>query len=193
MHKRTQLDTLILIFGVLFVALTGELGSRLYDFLAVEPPSAIRIQMPSEANIKEQVRQELRAKQYKRAARIAAAVYKSNGCKATYADLTGRFAVEFGINPRILAALVFVESTCRATAVSGRDSVGLTQVNPRVWKYSRKALLDPETNMKIGASILAGYTHKYGLVEGLHHYNGLGDQTNGYAMRVFQAAGMETP
>ena len=190
MSRRTQLDMLVLIFGVLFVALTGEIGSRLYGILNVEPPSAIRAQVPTEANIKEQLRQERLEKQYKRAARIAAVIYKANGCRTTYADLTGRFAVDYGINPRILAALVYVESSCRPNAVSGRDSVGLTQVNPRVWKYSRKALLDPENNMKIGAGILAGYVRQFGLIEGLHHYNGMGDVTEGYAQRIFDAAGM---
>ncbi len=188
-NRRTQLDTLILIFGSLFLAFTGQVGSRLYDMFTVPSP-ILTVSPITEQSIRDGVRQEMQAKRYQRATRLAAAVYRFHGCKATYAELTGKYAVEYGINPRILAALVYVESTCRAGAVSGRDSVGLTQVNPRVWKYSRKALLDPETNMKIGADILARYTKLYGLVKGLHAYNGFGDPSNDYSDKVLLVAGV---
>ena len=185
-----RLDVSIFAVGVLFVALTAFVGARLYAFLNLNPPCPIRVYELTEGNIKEQVRQEHLKKAYARAARIAAFVYRQNGCRTTFAALTGKYAVDLGISPRILAALVFVESSCNPNVVSTRASVGLTQVNEKVWKYSWKTLKDPDRNLKIGATILAKYVHLYGLVEGLHHYNGLGNPTNEYAERVFDAAGL---
>src|SRR5262249_1570597 len=127
------------------------------------------------------------AKQYRVSEKQAAKVYSRLGCGTKYAAVTGRVATDYGLSPRLLAALVFVESTCRADAVSGRDSVGLTQVNPRVWKHSRAELKDPERNLRIGAGILASYIRNYGVVEGLHHYNGLGDPSDEYSNKVLEA------
>jgi hypothetical protein len=189
MSRRKQLDYLVLAFGSLFLALTLQVGQRLIGLFGTDAPRPIQLHLLTEGDIKEQVRQDRLKKAYARASRIAATVYRQNGCRATFADLTGRYAVDLGISPRILAALVFVESSCNPNVVSTRDSVGLTQVNPKVWKYSRKTLKDPETNLKIGATILARYIRQYGLVEGLHAYNGFGDPTDSYSTKVLVAAG----
>lgn len=161
--------------------------------LVVSEPKSIPVVAPTEAQIKEQVKREreerARAKAIARATAAARAVYRQNGCSTAYSDLTGRTAYELGLSSRLLAAVVFTESSCRATAVSGRDSIGLMQVNPRIWGH-RSQLKDPAFNMLIGARILRGYIARYGLVEGLHHYNGLGDPSNDYAERVFVAGGI---
>src|SRR5690242_7233211 len=99
---------------------------------APDAPEPILVSAPTEASIKEEVKIERRAKEYQKARRIAEQVYRRNGCRATYAEGTGRAAVDFGLSPRVLAALVFVESSCRPAAVSGRNSIGLLQVNPAV-------------------------------------------------------------
>ena len=155
-----------------------------------EAPQGITVKILTENGIKEEVKFERKQREYKQAAAIAGRVYRQLGCRQTYAAATGKAAVEFGVSPRILAAVVFVESSCNPAAVSGRDSVGLTQVNPRVWHYNRKDLKDPERNLRIGASILASYMRRFGLVEGLHHYNGLGNPSTEYATKVLTAAGM---
>jgi soluble lytic murein transglycosylase-like protein len=155
--------------------------------LRPEAPKAIPIVGLSESSIKEQVKNEQRAKRYTKAARQAESVYRANGCSVKYAAITGIVATDYGLSPRLLAALVFVESTCNPNAVSGRDSVGLTQVNPRVW--GRKNLKDPEHNLRIGASILAEYIRLFGLVEGLHHYNGYSDvHGHEYVNRILEVA-----
>jgi soluble lytic murein transglycosylase-like protein len=106
------------------------------------------------------------------------------------ARATARSAVDLGLNIRILTALIFVESTCRTNAVSSKDAVGPAQVNWRVWRqYTRQQLLDPETNVRVGSKILAGYVRLYGLREGLHAYNGFGDPTSAYADKVLLVAG----
>lgn len=155
-------------------------------------PHRISVVPSTEQSIKQEMQREQREKQYARAAIAAAQVYRHNGCKSDYAYSTGRMAVDFGLSPRVLAALVFVESSCNPNAVSGRRSVGLTQVNPVVWSYTKAELRDPERNLKIGASILASYVRRFGLVEGLHHYNGLGNPTNEYAEKVLTAAGLSS-
>jgi soluble lytic murein transglycosylase-like protein len=104
------------------------------------------------------------------------------------ANINKHVAVDSRLSARIVAAIVFVESSCRADAVSKKGAIGLVQVNPRVWRYSRRELQDPYTNLQIGARILAGYIRGHGLREGLHRYNGLGDTSDDYSERVLEAA-----
>lgn len=133
-------------------------------------------------------RQERRQAEYVAAARAARQVLVANGCSSKYAEMTGRAAVDSRLPARMVAALVFVESSCRAEVVSKKGAVGLVQVNPRVWRYSRRTLQDPYTNLQIGTRILAGYIRAHGLREGLHRYNGLSDTSEDYSERVLQAA-----
>ena len=133
-------------------------------------------------------RQERRQAEYMAAVRTARQVLVANGCSSEYAEMTGRAAVDNRLSARMVAALVFVESSCRPGVVSKKGAVGLVQVNPRVWRYSRRALQDPSTNLQIGTRILAGYIRAHGLREGLHRYNGLGDTSDDYSERVLQAA-----
>lgn len=134
-------------------------------------PKPVKIVLVTEAQIKEDVKHEQRNKAIRRASVAAGNIFRANGCRDTYSDLTGRTAYEYGLSPRLLAAVVVVESRCRSDVVSGRNSVGLMQVNPRVWGHA-KELKDPARNLKIGAAILASYIRQFGIIEGLHHYNG---------------------
>ena len=105
---------------------------------------------------------------------IARKLFRSYGCRGDLAPATARSAVDLGLN----------------IAVSSKDAVGPTQVNWRVWRqYTRQQLLDPETNVRAGSKILAGYVRRYGLREGLHAYNGFGDPTSAYADKVLLVAG----
>ena len=133
-------------------------------------------------------REERRQADYLAAARAARQVLVANGCSSKYAAITGRAAVDSRLPARVVAALVFVESSCRADIVSNKGAIGLVQVNPRVWRYSRQRLQDPYTNLQIGTRILASYIRAHGLREGLHRYNGLGDPSGDYGERVLQAA-----
>jgi soluble lytic murein transglycosylase-like protein len=133
-------------------------------------------------------RQERRQGEYAAAVRVARRVLVANGCSSKYAAITARAAVDSRLSVRMVAAVVFVESSCRANMVSRKGAVGLVQVNPRVWRYSRRTLQDPYTNLQIGTRILAGYIRAHGVREGLHRYNGLGDPSEDYSERVLQAA-----
>lgn len=161
---------------------------------SIPPPTAVSVSAPTEKGIKDGYKQDVKQKRIERAIQrsiaTARAVYRYNGCRDIYSDITGRTAYEYGLSPRLLAAVVFVESGCRANAVSGRNSVGLMQINPRVWGH-RDALYNPMQNLRLGASILSTYIKSYGLVEGLHRYNGLGNRTNSYAEKVLAVAQIE--
>lgn len=162
-------------------------------FLAYGPgPEAptIKVAAPTPEVIKAQIENEYKQRQYDRAEEVAAHVMRRNGCSDEYAEAIAHSAVDNGLSARVLAALAFVESTCRANAVSGRKSVGLLQVNPKVWHYTTAELVNPYLNAQIGGRILASYVHRYGLKEGLHHYNGMGDSTDEYSVKVLTHAGM---
>jgi soluble lytic murein transglycosylase-like protein len=143
------------------------------------------------AEMNAQVRRDGEAKKLQRDVKLTLRVLAPYGayCRsAALATETVRVAREYGVSPRIVAAVIAEESGCRASAVSPDGDVGLLQINTRVWHYSRKALLDPVTNLRVGTRILAGYVHRYGVVEGLHHYNGLGNPTDSYATKILEVA-----
>jgi hypothetical protein len=125
--------------------------------------------------------------EYEVAREVAARVLVANGCSDTYADPVGRAAVDHGMNPQIIAGIVFVESSCNPLAVSDKGAVGLLQVNSHTWRHSQRELRDPYTNAEIGTKILADYVNAHGLRDGLHRYNGLGDDGS-YGARVLYAA-----
>lgn len=149
-------------------------------------PKPIKVAPLTETQIRKGIEDERTERKIKRAIATARMVYRANGCRDTFSDITGRTAYEYRLSPRLLAAIVFVESSCKADAISGRNSVGLMQVNPRVWGH-REELKDPVKNMQIGAKILKTYINRYGLVEGLHAYNGFGNPTNEYVEKILAA------
>lgn len=79
-------------------------------------------------------------------------------------------AIKNNIEPELLAALIFVESSFYPSVVSSANACGLTQVVPR-WtggpetkgvKYTCQQLKDPETSIKVGAQILSYSIRVYG-------------------------------
>ena len=74
------------------------------------------------------------------------------------------------IEPELLAALIFVESSFYPSVVSSANACGLTQVIPK-WtggpetkgiKYTCQQLKNPETSIKVGAQILSYNIRVYG-------------------------------
>jgi hypothetical protein len=177
----------------LLLGLTILYGAAYWALPSMTPPEPIKVTPLTPEQIDQQVQKERKQIEYDAAENIAAVVMRRNGCSDEFAEAVGQSAVDNGVSPRVLASLTFVESSCKADAVSDRNSVGLTQVNPRVWKFSKVELMDPYRNAQIGGRILAEYVHKYGLKEGLHHYNGLGDETDEYSTKVLLCAGYKVP
>ena len=124
-----------------------------------------------------------RRAEYDAAVRVAA----RTACPS-YATLVGAAAVDNHLPARVVAAVVFVESSCNPSAVSSEGAVGLMQVSPKLYRQNRARLHDPEYNIRLGTKILAGYVHTYGLREGLHRYNGLGAGGELYSPRVLAVA-----
>lgn len=186
----------VVIVGYLLWAVVAALGTA----WSVPAPPPIKAVAPTEAQIKEQIVRERREREVtrriERSVIAARTVYRAVGCRLAERNglslLTGRTAYEYGISARLLAAVIFVESSCNSQAVSGKDSIGLLQVNPKVWGH-RDQLTDPEFNIHLGTRILSNYIHRYGLVEGLHRYNGLGDASDNYARRVLAAGAIAWP
>ncbi|HTQ97236.1 MAG TPA: transglycosylase SLT domain-containing protein [Candidatus Acidoferrum sp.] len=143
--------------------------------------------------IKEGYKQEVKDRVFNRAAAQAQDVFRAHHVVLRHATLVAKYALAHHIPVRLLAAVVYAESTGNASAISAHGDVGLMQINMKVWKYSRTELLNPERNLQIGSHILGALIHQYGTVEGLHHYNGMGRQDNSYAAHVFQVAGYKVP
>ena len=103
-----------------------------------------------------------------------------------------RAAREVGLDPLLVLAVISVESRFNPIAESVMGAKGLMQIIP---KYHRakleehggeEAVLDPESNILIGARILQEYVYRTGSLEGgLQFYNGaFWDGTAQYAHKV---------
>ena len=88
-------------------------------------------------------------------------------------------AEEHGIDPAVIVAMAYKESTYRVDAIGdGGNSYGLLQVQPR-WHYKRMQklgctdLLDPYQNVTVAVDYLAEQINRYGgdLAKGLTAYN----------------------
>jgi soluble lytic murein transglycosylase-like protein len=103
-----------------------------------------------------------------------------------------RAAREVGLDPLLVLAVIAVESRFNPVAESVMGAKGLMQIIP---KYHREklaehggdvAVLDPESNIWVGARILQEYVHRTGTLEaGLQFYNGaMRDESASYAAKV---------
>jgi hypothetical protein len=96
-------------------------------------------------------------------------------------------AMEYGINPRVLALTVYRESGCKVDALGGSGEIGLTQVNPSVWAETLAHmgmvdLYDPHTNLRAGAYILSQMRDRANTPkEAIRRYNGSGPKARKYA------------
>lgn len=116
-------------------------------------------------------------------ARFIAAEYK------TTRDLAARIVnaayaagARYQLQPSLLLAIISRESTFNPRATSGYGAQGLMQVVPRFHMdklqevratYAQASLFHPETNIEVGARILAEYIDaESGLQRGLSKYSG---------------------
>jgi len=114
-----------------------------------------------------------------------------------FIDLVAQEAVRAGIDPRMLAATVVVESGCRQYAISRRGAVGYMQVMPRVWKNrydiaGEYNLFNDRDNVRVGAAILSQLVQTYGIREGVRRYQGTGQDCRtcdmGYTAKIIALA-----
>lgn len=97
-----------------------------------------------------------------------------------------------GVDPLLILAVIGVESRFNPIAESAAGAKGLMQVVPRHHRDTLDqhggdgAVLDPMTNMLVGARILKRYVYRAGSLEaGLQFYNGARpDKSRQYAKKV---------
>jgi soluble lytic murein transglycosylase-like protein len=158
--------------------LLSIIGGAAYLYLLRVP--AMPIPATRQPGISEDVQRQIRELQNAPIA-VALVFGRSTGCDnadPALVNLVAQEAVRAGVPPKVLAAIVAVESKCNPMAISKAGAVGLTQVVPRVHKgtfdFTKVNLLNPQDNVHTGAHILASYIKAYGLESGVHHYNGMG-------------------
>lgn len=105
---------------------------------------------------------------------------KRNACK--YENLINKEANRNNVDPKLLAAVIYVESSFRTGVISPAGACGLTQVIPK-WtggpetggiKYTCEQLKNPVISIKVGAKILGYVTKHYAggnIKKGLCFYN----------------------
>ena len=113
---------------------------------------------------------------------------------ATLELVSAAFAAgkQTGLDPLLIIAVMAVESRFNPIAESVAGAKGLMQVIPRyhmekiIASGGEKAVLEPETNILLGARILREYIVRSGdLTTGLQMYNGASDSgSNQYAEKV---------
>ncbi|SRR5712691_8582081 len=104
---------------------------------------------------------------------------------------------QVGLDPLLILAVVAVESRFNPIAESVVGAKGLMQVVPKhhqdklLEHGGEEAVLDPMTNILLGARILKEYIRRTGSLEaGLQFYNGaLSDPSSQYAQKVFAEKG----
>jgi hypothetical protein len=103
-----------------------------------------------------------------------------------------RAAAEVGLDPLLVLAVIAVESRFNPIAESVMGAKGLMQIIPRYHRAKlaahggEDAVLDPQSNILVGARILQEYVYRAGTLEaGLQFYNGaLRDGSAQYAHKV---------
>jgi soluble lytic murein transglycosylase-like protein len=103
-----------------------------------------------------------------------------------------RAAHDVGLDPLLVLAVISIESRFNPIAESGMGAKGLMQIIPRYHRDKllahggEDAVLDPQSNILVGARILQEYVHRTGTLEaGLQFYNGaFRDGSAQYAQKV---------
>jgi len=103
-----------------------------------------------------------------------------------------RAAREVGLDPLLVLAMISIESSFNPAAESTMGAKGLMQIIPRFHLAKlephggAQAVLDPESNIAVGARILQEYVYRTGSLEaGLQQYNGASrDESAQYAQKV---------
>lgn len=93
----------------------------------------------------------------------------------TLRQLVTAVAIRQGLDPRLVKAVISVESSWKPSALSSKGAIGLMQVHLPTWghKWSKKELLTPEKNLFAGTEILKKYLNESrSLDEALHKYSG---------------------
>jgi hypothetical protein len=133
---------------------------------------------------------------------IVAEVFgRAQGCSDASPELIEtitRAAIYANLDPSIAAATVATESACNPYAISPRGAIGLMQVRISTWRGSYDFagtvnMFNAETNVRVGSEIEAQLIEQYGVVDGIHRYNGTGTECGvdcdaNYSARILSLA-----
>ena len=96
----------------------------------------------------------------------------SESQRQTLLGLVRQTAVEHGIDPRLVDAVIQMESAYRTDAVSSKGAVGLMQLMPATARrYGVADPFDPVQNVRGGTAHLRDLVDKFGVVLALAAYN----------------------
>ena len=107
-------------------------------------------------------------------------------------DYIEETAESYGISPKLVKAIIKVESNGDANAVGDNgNSLGLMQIQPRYHAQRLKegeSLLDPKVNVRVGCEILSEIMDKYGTLDEVLTVYNAGHDTGSreYANRVYE-------
>jgi len=83
---------------------------------------------------------------------------------------------KYDIDPRLVAAVMIVESRANPFAISHLDSIGIMQIHLPTWGTTADQeginLFKIEDNVDFGVRILKDYVRRFGLQEGVKRYKG---------------------
>lgn len=96
--------------------------------------------------------------------------------KARVARAVVASARKYDVDPYLVASVLLVESSGDPFAISNKDAVGIMQIHVPTWgalvDMEQINLFRIEDNIDLGTRILADYTGRYGLSDGLMRYLG---------------------
>ncbi len=121
-----------------------------------------------------------------------------------YADIIDRAATEHGVSPRLVRAVIEVESAYRSNAVSRKGAKGLMQLMPETaQRYAVRNPFDPEANIVAGIQHLRTLLDRYDVVAlalaaynageaAVERFGGIPPypETQDYVRRVMSLAGL---
>jgi soluble lytic murein transglycosylase-like protein len=118
--------------------------------------------------------------------------YVASAMTERIVDAAHRAALEVGLDPLLVLAVISIESRFNPIAESVAGAKGLMQIIPRYHREKliaaggEDAVFDPESNILVGARILQEYVYDSGTLEaGLQYYNGARrDSSAAYAHKV---------
>ena len=97
--------------------------------------------------------------------------FEKNDCPHPYSDLVSNYAEKYDVPENLIYAVIRVESNFKADALSSKGARGLMQIMPIAYEdycyytgedFDVSLLSDPETNISVGAYLLARLYRHYG-------------------------------
>lgn len=186
--RRQVSPTMLLVAGMLVIALVGELNGGAHRRVAAGAP-----EIPASANASPVNSGAEKALSVSMAAALDSVAQRYRvSPEALQPIFVAAQQAAKDLDPLLIVAIIGIESGFNPFAQSVMGAQGLMQVIPRFHRDKLPAdaaasgLLDPVSNVKVGAQVLREAIRRQGgLIEGLQYYAGASDDPDrGYSSRV---------